>query len=333
MPLRVSFALSLAVLAACGEPRTGDVALGGEPVALFPDDPGRLRLEALSYRGGLALSAETDAFGGWSAMEIEGERLLAVSDRGSWMTARLDLDDEGALVGLFDVVIAPMLDPDGAPLQGEARDAEGLAPLGGGRYAVSFERDHRIWVYDLGADWRAIGEARPSGWPTPPGAERLRANAGVEALARTTQGLWVGIEYPAQDDRPHTLWRYDPTDLAADPSAFALAVESGFGLTGLAADGEDGLIVLERFWSRDVGNRIRIGRLSAEVLSTASGDAPLRPEILAAFEPDMTVDNFEAAAVVEIDGETRLFLLSDDNFNASQRTLLMSFALERKEAE
>jgi hypothetical protein len=40
------------------------------------------------------------------------------------------------------------------------------------------------------------------------------------------------------------------------------------------------------------------------------------------------VDNFEAAATAVINGETRLFILSDDNFNASQRSLLLSFAVE-----
>jgi hypothetical protein len=38
--------------------------------------------------------------------------------------------------------------------------------------------------------------------------------------------------------------------------------------------------------------------------------------LLAEITPDMTVDNIEAIAVIEIAGETRLFLMSDDNFNA-----------------
>ncbi|WP_269844607.1 hypothetical protein [Alkalicaulis satelles] len=41
----------------------------------------------------------------------------------------------------------------------------------------------------------------------------------------------------------------------------------------------------------------------------------------------MTVDNIEGAAVVTVDGRQRLHLISDDNFSASQRTLLMSFDL------
>ena len=41
----------------------------------------------------------------------------------------------------------------------------------------------------------------------------------------------------------------------------------------------------------------------------------------------MTVDNLEGAALATVNGETRLFLLSDDNYNPAQQTLLLSFAI------
>lgn len=42
--------------------------------------------------------------------------------------------------------------------------------------------------------------------------------------------------------------------------------------------------------------------------------------------PPMTVDNFEGVAVVaRPDGGWRLYLLSDDNFQPAQRTLLLAF--------
>ena len=40
----------------------------------------------------------------------------------------------------------------------------------------------------------------------------------------------------------------------------------------------------------------------------------------------LTIDNFEAiAAVPAKDGSVRFYLLSDDNFQSSQRTLLLAF--------
>ncbi|XBQ16634.1 MAG: esterase-like activity of phytase family protein [Oceanicaulis sp.] len=320
-------ALAAIGAAACGPSTPETAAVTAQPVPLFPDDPGRVRLGALAYAGGVALSAEAEAFGGISAMEIDPEtkRLLAVTDQGVFMTARITFED-GAPSGLSDIVFAPMLDPERRALEDRQADAEGLAPLGEGRYVVSFEREHRLAVYDLGPDWSAVQTAQPSTFPAPPGADRLRDNAGMEALAATGGALYAGIEDPIMDGTPHTIWRYDLENAAAPPRALSLAAAPGFGLTAMTTDGEGGLFLVERYWSREIGNRIRIGRLTAMDLAEA-GPAPLQPEILAELGPDMTVDNFEAIALAEIDGEARLFILSDDNFNPDQRTLLLSFTL------
>ena len=48
---------------------------------------------------------------------------------------------------------------------------------------------------------------------------------------------------------------------------------------------------------------------------------------LSAIEPPLTVDNFEGLAVREEAGRTFLYIVSDDNFSGSQRTLLMKFEL------
>ena len=49
---------------------------------------------------------------------------------------------------------------------------------------------------------------------------------------------------------------------------------------------------------------------------------------MARFERPLTVDNFEGvAAVQDDDGATLVYILSDDNFNFFQRTLLLLFRL------
>lgn len=326
MALRTAYAaLLFAGAAACGPSAPDTAPVLTRQVALFPQDVERRSLGDLNYAGGLVLNSDGALFGGWSGLEIsaDGSRLLAISDRAAWMTASLVYDEAGDLVGLTDVVITPMLDADGAPLSGDQADAEGLAPLGEGRYAVSFERTHRIAVYAIGEDWSQIETATPSAFPAPPGVDRLRANAGAEALARAGDTLWAGIEYPIVDGHPNTLWRYDLSRLDTPPQSLAVTLGPGSGLTGLAPDGEGGVVVVERFWARDVGNQIGLGHLSVDALESA--DPPLRPVQLAQLEPEMTVDNFEAIAVAQINGERRIFILSDDNFNADQRTLLLSF--------
>jgi hypothetical protein len=43
----------------------------------------------------------------------------------------------------------------------------------------------------------------------------------------------------------------------------------------------------------------------------------------------LTIDNFEGIAAKEMpDGGIRLYIISDNNFSASQRTLLMVFDLQ-----
>ncbi|MGX6646810.1 esterase-like activity of phytase family protein [Maricaulaceae bacterium MS644] len=333
MPARLRLAvltgLAALITAACGAgagPR--DTVVEASSVALFPDDPGRTRLGGLRYAGGLELTSAHPAFGGWSALELsaDGEHLLALSDSGAFLRARLSYQD-GAPSGLDQVVITPLLGPDGAALSGTRADAEGLASLGDGRYAVSFERDHRIAVFELGADWSGIETAVETPFPAPPGADRLRNNAGIEALAIDGTRLYAGVEDPIVSGQPHTLWVYDLAAPAAPPRALFLAIEPGFGLTAMTFGPDGALYLVERFWSRDAGNTIHVSRLSAAQMEAAAS-APLQPERLAEIGPDMTVDNIEAAAFAEVDGAPLLLLMSDDNFNAAQRTLLLAFQIE-----
>ncbi|WP_420433988.1 esterase-like activity of phytase family protein [Hyphobacterium sp.] len=313
------------VLAACsGEPGPGPILIATESVPLYPDEPERLDVGALEYRGGLILSSDDETFGGLSAMEIEGPRLLAISDSAYWLTAHLEFDDEGWLIGLSRAFYAPMLGTDGVHLTGDAADAEGLAPLGDGAYAVSFEREHRIDRYDISPDWSGIAIATPTPLPAPPGTDRLRENGGIEALAMAENGYWASIEYPIVEGRPHSLWRMSN---GQEPQVVDYRAVEGFGITGLAG-GEDFLLVLERFYARDIGNRIRITRLDTDPRDNRdrSLTAQSLTEVLAVLEPGMTIDNLEGIAITAVHGEMRLFVLSDDNYNPGQRTLLLSFA-------
>ncbi len=324
----LALAASVLLITACEPVGSTSITVTSEPVALYPDEPERETIGSLRYTGGLVISSDHDRFGGWSGMELNDDatRLLAISDRASWMTASLRFDDGGQLAGLTDVLIAPIVDSVELPLGGNEVDAEGIASVGNGVYVVSYERLHRIEHYDLGEDWQGVENAMPYRLFTAPGAERLRGNAGVEGLATADGILWAGIEYPIVEGRPHTLWRFDLGDENAEPVSLGLNLTPGFGLTALDVDDEGGLFVVERFYARDVGNRIRIGHLPGASLDNLSG--PLTPTLLAELTPDMTVDNIEAIAMARIDGETRLFLMSDDNFNGQQRTLLLSFVAE-----
>ncbi|MGH6683086.1 MAG: esterase-like activity of phytase family protein, partial [Pseudolabrys sp.] len=112
-------------------------------------DPAQLRFGALEFRGGLALTSNDPAFGGISAlhMEPDGSHFLALTDKGSWLRARIVYED-GAPSSIADAEMAPMLGPDGRPLSARGWfDTESLAEADGILY-VGIERVEKIVRFD-----------------------------------------------------------------------------------------------------------------------------------------------------------------------------------------
>lgn len=292
------------------------------PVPLNPDAPEDTRTGRLDYRGGIAIAADDERFGGLSALELSGDgtRLLALSDSAWWITGTLDWSADGKrLTGFSGLEITPVRGADGRRFEGRAGDSEGLAPLGNGRYAVSFERRHRMLAYDLGPDWSRVSEARPAPMDMPEGLDDLPGNRGAEALARDPGGtLLMGIEYPTDITLAHPLWAENGTGWRR----LALNARPTFGLTGMTE--HDGTVyALERFYSPAAGNRAGIIAFPMP----GPDDTAVTPVTLGRLDPPMTLDNFEGIAVIERGGETLVLILSDDNFSHRQRTLLMAFAV------
>ena len=85
------------------------------------------------------------------------------------------------------------------------------------------------------------------------------------------------------------------------------------------------VLVLSRHYSLLGGARARLERVPAEAIKAG---ATLRGTLVARFQHPLTADNFEGVAVVQDeDGATLVYILSDDNFNFFQRTLLLLFRL------
>ena len=97
------------------------------------------------------MTANSPNFGGWSDLQVspDGKTLTSISDVGSWLTATVEYDGEGNLIGLKDGRIGSLLGLDGKPLVAARieADAEGMALLPDGSWLVGFERHHRIWHY------------------------------------------------------------------------------------------------------------------------------------------------------------------------------------------
>jgi hypothetical protein len=86
------------------------------------------------------------------------------------------------------------------------------------------------------------------------------------------------------------------------------------------------VIFVERSFSFIAGLDIRVASVPAASIQPG---ATLMPREIAKLSHPLTIDNFEGiAARRDENGDTLIYLVSDDNFSALQRTLLVMFALD-----
>ncbi|MEL7172217.1 MAG: esterase-like activity of phytase family protein, partial [Pseudomonadota bacterium] len=92
--------------------------------------------------------------------------------------------------------------------------------------------------------------------------------------------------------------------------------------------GPDGtLYLVRRHFDRAIGVDIVVEAMPLSALFDENAASATR--VLARFGPESGIDNMEGIAVSRDGPETRLTILSDDNFNPGQRTLLVELSLAR----
>ncbi len=286
-------------------------------------DFGRLR-----FRGGLELRSDLEAFGGYSGLEISsnGERLLAVSDAGSWLAAKIKYAG-GRPVGLTDARIGPILALKARKLTHRRdRDAEALRVVSGtfdkGVALIGFERNHRIGYFPISGGKLSA----PERYLRPP--IRLPRNRGLEAVAGLRggrlKGSVIAFAERKRDKNGHHLgwlWRDKPHPVA-------LIDIGGFSVTDAASDANGGLYVLERRFRWSEGVKMRVRWIKPEAIKPG---AVLSGTTLIQADLNYRIDNMEGLAIHrDKRGRTVLTLISDDNFNRfMQRTLLLQFEVRK----
>lgn len=286
-------------------------------------------VDGLVFRGGIALTSPDDTFGGLSGVTITGpnHQTLFVTDRGNFVTGHLVYDDADALLGYIGVTIEPMRNSGGDVLPRQyARDAESVDTVyrDGVPVAVRVGFEHLTRVADF-----ALTNGIPGGpareVAIPDWLSNARTNETLESLciapqaspiAGSTLLLAEELVDDANNHRGFLLGQRDrgalsyenspvvnPTDCAFLPNGDLLVLERGISMFSFVMN-------LRRVPAAEV----RAGNVMAgELLLSAAGGS---------------IDNMEALAVhTAPDGELRILIGSDNNFNDWQRSLLLEFAL------
>lgn len=307
------------------------IAVESRPITAFsPAEPSRTRFGALEFLGGLELSSRDPAFGGLSGLRTRdhGRELIAVSDEGIWFVARLATDAAGRPGAITDARVASLRDAAGRPFGAKsARDAESLTLHAGGpglEVRVGFEGWDRVLAY-ASPDGTAAGLLEARGHPIalPPDLGNFRPNGGMEAIAEPVGGgpLVAFGEWPRAGETTNPGWIVG----GPRPGLFHVATVDGHAVTDAAFLADGDLLLLQRRFGLIRGFAMRLVRIPAADIrpgATATG------ELLLAADHTFEIDNMEGLAVdTAPDGSTILTLVSDDNYFALQRTVLLRFRL------
>lgn len=301
------------------------IEVSARPINAFdPRQPAKARFGALEFRGGVELQSNAAVFGGLSglALDAAGERLLAISDGGLWLSGRLVYHD-GKLAGVAEARMAALRGPNGAALvaTGEG-DAESLARAGEA-CVVGIERRNEIRRFACAGDpLLAPGTLLP----VPAALKKLPHNRGLEALAAVPAGVPNGGALIGISERGESATADAIGFILGGPrpGQFRWTRSEEFDVTDAVVVGAS-LLVLERHYSplRGVAMRLRRARL-ADIAPGASVDG----EVLMVADRAYQIDNMEGlAAHANAAGETILTLVSDDNYSLFQRTLVLQFKL------
>jgi len=291
------------------------VTASAKAIPLNSESPSQNTVGALTYVAGWALSSDNDDFGGWSAMVLgDGAKsFTAVSDQGVWLTANIDKDAPSLL---SHALFYPFENGDQAAGSDQKKeyDAESLVRTENG-FLVGLEQNHRILAVD-----EVGGISRRSVYDSLIDLSGLSANGGIEAMTLLPDGrLLAFAEHGLDINGTLPVW------LAGKSGAVArrFAPPQNYSPTDAAALPNGDILLLMRYFSPIEGVSAKVLLISAAEI--ASGKALVGRELAHLASP-LSVDNMEALDVILLpDGSVRLYMMSDDNFNPFQRTLLMVF--------
>nr|WP_245295699.1 esterase-like activity of phytase family protein [Xaviernesmea rhizosphaerae] len=302
------------------------ITVSSRPIESFRFGSSTTRFGQLEFLGGLVMRSSHPLFGALSSIRFrpDGQRFLAVMDSGHFVEGRIERDGRGRLSGVSTLKVTPMIDRSGRT--GGAKrsmDSEGLAFTPEG-VLVSFEGLHRV---DLYPD-PAVESARPLRTvPILIPRGMLENNRGLETVAAAPadsplKGAALVVAEESLDGQGN-----HPAAILDGPlkGRFSVRHRDRYLVTDGAFLPDGDLLLLERRFTVTDGLGFRIRRIDGRTLKP---DAVVDGPVLIEANMSEQIDNMEGLDVVTgPDGDTRLFLISDDNRSLLQRSLMLEFRL------
>lgn len=329
MPLPVAMAQVGAAEAAASDGITG-IEVAARRIGSFERTSSARTFGRLTFRGGLVLTSPSADFGGFSGLVVDkaGRDLVAVTDEGNWMSARIAYEGE-APSGIEGARMGMIRARSGAALRRKReKDCEAIALAEGtlqrGVVLLAFERLHRIGRFPVE---RGVIGAPLSYLTMPAETRQMRSNSGFEAMTVLAGGPNKGrvvafSERFHRDGGQHVGWIW----VDGQPRRFEMTEENGCDVTDCVSLDDGTLIVLERRFRWTEGVKMQLRLVRPDELRAG---ATVKGEILFSGGMQYDIDNMEAlAASRDAAGRVVLTLMSDNNFNNFlQRTILFQFTL------
>lgn len=297
--------------------RNNSQAIAIKPLALNPNNKFQKNVGALIFRGAWELRSDNNDFGGISALlALPGGRFMGVSDAGALIgfgLTRNNRIDRPFIAGLPGAV--------GPGVDYGDRDSESLAfDPATRRFWVSYEGKHAVRRF-------SPSFVRIDGKITTVEMKKWGSNSGGEALIRLADGRFILFSEGkdrADGSYEALFFSGDPVEPGTRHFTFGYRPPAGYKPTDAAMLPDGRLLLLTRRIAFPDGFSAKLVVLNP---SQIKKDEAIQGRVIAVLAAPLLVDNMEGIAITQEEDRTIIWMISDNNFNIWQRTILMKFAL------
>jgi hypothetical protein len=181
---------------------------------------------------------------------------------------------------------------------------------------VAFERNHRVLKYSA--------SKIPEHYINPENFKNLSFNEGIEAMGFIKDQLILITEDSKASPLTTFAYLYDKNKL----KTFYYPLHKDFKPTDLTVINDEEILVLERSYTPNFGNRARL--LSFKFSDIKEGEI-IKLKQLLKLKPPFPLDNYEAIGNIRLtENMYKLFIVSDDNYNSRQKNLLIELNYKKQ---